>query len=138
MSYHQRKRPSMLLDNRFEGRSIELYTINGEKLLGLIDEVALNEIGLIVEGTPIVIPRSSILYITTGLSDIHGFGECCEAEYVLDEDFIGSDASIKLVNGGEVAGRIVKLTKNEIGIAQGNRALIIPRSSIVYVKILRR
>lgn len=112
--------------------------LNGEKVLGLIDEVSLNEIGLIVEGTPMVIPRSSILYTATGLSDIHGFGECCDSEYVLDEDFIGCDASIKLVNGNEIMGRILKLTKNEIGVVQGNRALIIPRSSVLYVKILRR
>ncbi|MEM1683655.1 MAG: hypothetical protein QXG46_05255 [Ignisphaera sp.] len=138
MSYHQRRRPITVLDSRFEGRSLELYTLDGEKLLGLVDEVSQNEIGMVVEGSPVIIPRSSILYIATGLSDIHGHGECCESEYVLDEDFIGSEVAIKLVNGGEVSGRVMKLTRSEIGIVQGNRAVIVPRTSIIYVKILRR
>uniref|UniRef100_A0A7C2Z9B9 Uncharacterized protein n=1 Tax=Ignisphaera aggregans TaxID=334771 RepID=A0A7C2Z9B9_9CREN len=133
-----RRRFTTLVDSRFEGRSIEIYVLSGEKLTGLIDEVAVNEIGLLVEGTPTIVPRTSILYMITGLSDIHGFGECCESDFVLDDDFIGSDISVKLVNGEEVSGRLVKITRNEIGVIQGNRALIIPKSSMVYVKILRR
>lgn len=138
MSVHHRRRYSTLLDSRFEGRSIEIHIVNGEKFLGLVDEVALNEIGLLVEGTPIVVPRNAILYTATGLSDIHGFGECCEYEYVIDEDFIGTDIAVKLVNGDEISGRLVKIAKNELGVVQGNKALIIPRNSILYVKILRR
>ncbi|MEM1526097.1 MAG: hypothetical protein QXI44_03265, partial [Ignisphaera sp.] len=80
----------------------------------------------------------AILYAVTGLSDIHGFGECCESEFVLDEDFIGSDIVVKLINGDEMSGRLVKLTRNEIGVVQGNKALVIPRNSLVYVKIVRR
>ncbi|MEM2200438.1 MAG: hypothetical protein QW775_02700 [Ignisphaera sp.] len=133
-----RRRFNTLLDTRFEGRSIELYTLDGEKLMGLVDEVSYNEIGLLVEGVPIIVPRGAILYAVTGLSDIHGFGECCESEFVLDEDFIGSDIVVKLINGDEMSGRLVKLTRNEIGVVQGNKALVIPRNSLVYVKIVRR
>lgn len=133
-----RRRFNTLLDTRFEGRSIELYTLDGEKLMGLVDEVSHNEIGLLVEGVPIIVPRSAILYAVTGLSDIHGFGECCESEFVLDDDFIGSDIIVKLINGDEMSGRLVKLTRNEIGVVQGNKALVIPRNSVVYVKIIRR
>lgn len=137
MSYQQRRKPNTLIDNRFEGRSVEIYMLNGEKLLGLIDEISINEIGLVVEGTPVIVPRSAILYIVTGLSDIHGYGECCDSEYVLDENFIGSDVSIKMINTHEINGRILKLTRNEIGVVQGNKAIVIPRTSVLYIKILR-
>lgn len=133
-----RRRYSTLLDNRFEGRSIELYVLNGERIMGLVDEVSANEIGILAEGIATIVPRNAVLYIITGLSDIHGFGECCESEYVLDEDFIGSDITAKLMNGEELSGRLIKVTKNEIGVAQGNRALVIPRNSILYIKIVRR
>jgi sRNA-binding regulator protein Hfq len=133
-----RRRYSTLLDNRFEGRSIELYVLNGERIMGLVDEVSANEIGILAEGIATIVPRNAVLYIITGLSDIHGFGECCESEYVLDEDFIGSDITVKLMNGEELSGRLIKITKNEIGVAQGNRALVIPRNSILYIKIVRR
>jgi sRNA-binding regulator protein Hfq len=93
-----RRRYSTLLDNRFEGRSIELYVLNGERIMGLVDEVSANEIGILAEGIATIVPRNAVLYIITGLSDIHGFGECCESEYVLDEDFIGSDITVKLMN----------------------------------------
>jgi sRNA-binding regulator protein Hfq len=133
-----RRRYSTLLDNRFEGRSIELYVLNGERIMGLVDEVSANEIGILAEGIATIVPRNAVLYIITGLSDIHGFGECCESEYVLDEDFIGSDITVKLMNSEELSGRLIKVTKNEIGVAQGNRALVIPRNSILYIKIVRR
>ena len=133
-----RRRFNTLLDTRFEGRSIELYTLDGEKFMGLVDEVSYNEIGLLVEGVPIIVPRSAILYAVTGLSDIHGFGECCDSEFVLDDDFIGSDIVVKLINGHEMSGRLVKLTRSEIGLVQGNKALVVPRSSLVYIKIVRR
>lgn len=138
MSYYQKKRVSTMIDNRFRGRSIEIYVMTGDKFLGLIDEVSQNEIGIIAEENPIIVPRNSILYVVTGLSDVHGHGECCESEYVLDENFIGSDVIVKLSTNEELSGRIIKLTRNEIGLAQGNRAIIIPRVSIVYVKIVRR
>ncbi len=139
LSYsYGRRRGTHIIDERFEGRSLEVYTIDGEKLMGLVDEVSLCEIGMYVENTPVIVSRSAIVYVVVGLSDIHGVGECCEREYVLDEEFIGSDVSVKLVNGQEFQGRLLKITRNEIGIAQANRALIIPRSMISYVKILRR
>lgn len=137
MAYYQKRRPTTLIDSRFEGRSIELYTIDGERIVGKVDEVSTNELGLVVEGEAVVIPRRAILYIVTGLSDIHGHGECCESEYVIDEDFIGSDVVVKLMNGQELSGRVLKITRDEIGIAQGNRAMIIPRNAFIYVKIAR-
>ncbi len=136
--YQSRRRGYTIIDHRFEGRSLEVYTIDGEKLMGLIDEVAVYEIGMYVENSPIIIERTSILYMVSGLSDLHGSSECCEKEYILDEDFIGVDVELRLINGQEISGRIVKITKNEIGIAQGNRALIIPRSKISFMKVIGR
>ena len=100
--------------------------------------MSVHEIGMYVEDTPIIVSRNAVSYIIVGLSDIHGTGECCEREYVLDEEFIGSDVSVRLINGQEFQGRLLKITKNEIGIAQGNRALIFPRNAISFIKILRK
>jgi len=133
--YQSRRKGYNIIDHRFEGRSLEVYTVDGERLIGLVDEVAVYEIGMYVENVPIIVERSSILYMVSGLSDLHGSSECCEKEYVLDEDFIGVDVELRLINGQEIGGRIVKITKNEIGIAQGNRALIIPRSKISFIKV---
>lgn len=137
--YHSIKRRGIAIVNeRFEGRSLEVHIVNGEKLMGVVDEVALYELGMSIEDTPTIISRNSILYVVTGLSDIHGMGECCEKEYVLDEEFIGSDVLTKLVNGNEIEGRLIKITRDEVGLAQGNKAVIIPRRSILYLKILGR
>jgi len=139
VSYYQpRRRGTYIIDERFVGRSMEAYTVDGTKLLGLVDEVSVNEIGMLVENSAVIVPRTAIAYIITGQSDVHGYGECCEKEFVLDEDFVGSDVEVKIINGAEVAGRLVKVSKHEIVIAHENRAYVIPRNSIIYVKILKR
>ncbi len=136
--YVGRKRGQLIIDERFCGRSLEVYTVDGEKLLGLVDEVGCSEIGMFVENTPVIVSRNAILYIVTGLSDVHGAGGKCEKEFVLDENFIGSDVVVKLINGHEIEGRLIKVCKNEIAVAQSNRAIVVPRTSISYIKILRR
>ena len=136
----RRREPQHLIDERYEGRGLEVYTVDGEKLTGLVDEVATFEIGMVVEGKPVVVNRKSIAYVVTGLSDIHGWSqeECCEKDFVLDEDFIGADVVVKLVNGGELSGRLMKISRYEIGVVQGNRAYIIPRRSISFIRIVSR
>ncbi len=137
MSYvPHHKRRGVIIDERFVGRSLEIYTVDGDKLLGLVDEVACNEIGMLVEGKPIIVERRAILYAVTGLTDVHGISEGCEKEFVLNEEFIGRDLVVKLINGLELRGRLIKVSRNEIGIAQENRALIIPRRAISIVKIV--
>jgi RNase P/RNase MRP subunit p29 len=139
VSYHQfKRRGNFIIDERFVGRSIEVYTIDGNKHMGLVDEVSNYEIGMLVENTAIIIPRSSIVYMVTGQSDVHGYGECCEKDFVLDEEFIGSDIEVKLINNNNISGRLVKALRNEIAILHQNRAYVIPRSGVVYVKILKR
>ncbi|MEM0026596.1 MAG: hypothetical protein QXT53_01495 [Ignisphaera sp.] len=139
MSYYQgRRRGLYIIDERFVGRSIEVYTIDGSKLMGLVDEVTNHEIGMLVENVAVIVSRQAIVYVVTGQSDVHGYGECCDKEYVLDEDLIGSDADIKLVNGQDLNGRIVKISRNEVALLHQNRAYVIPRGVISYIKILKR
>ena len=138
MAYYGRKASQHVIDERFEGRSLEVYTVDGDKLVGLVDEVSRHEIGMIIEGKPVVVERSSILYVITGLSDIHGAGSACERDYVLDESFVGYDVTVRLINGSEISGRLLKISRDEIGIAQENRALIVPRRSIVFIRIERK
>jgi RNase P/RNase MRP subunit p29 len=139
VSYYQsRRRGNFIIDERFVGRSIEVYTIDGDKLMGLVDEVSSYEIGMLVENAATIIPRSSIVYVVTGQSDVHGYGECCEKDFVLDEEFIGSDVEVKLINNYSVSGRLVKAVRNEIAVLHQNRAYVIPRNGVVYIKILKR
>jgi len=133
----QRRRPGIIVDERFEGRSLEVHTVDGEKLVGLVDEVASLELGMLVEGDAVVVERGAILYMVTGLTDIHGVAEGCEKELVLDEEFVGRDLVIRLINGAEIRGRLIKVARHEIGVAQENRAVIIPRSAISFVRIHR-
>uniref|UniRef100_A0A7J3QEH2 Uncharacterized protein n=1 Tax=Ignisphaera aggregans TaxID=334771 RepID=A0A7J3QEH2_9CREN len=136
--FSTKRRGIAIVNEKFEGRSLEVHIINGEKLMGIVDEVALYELGMSIENIPTIVPRKSISYVVTGLSDIHGLSECCEKEYVLDDEFIGSDVITKLVNGDEIEGRLVKVTRDEVGLAQSNKAVIVPRRNILYIKILRR
>lgn len=139
MAYYQGKRRGLyIIDERFVGRSIEVYTIDGGKLMGLVDEVTNHEIGMLVENAAVIVSRQAIVYVVAGQSDVHGYGECCDKEYVLDEDLIGSDVDIKLVNGQNLNGRIVKVSRNEIALQYQNRAYVIPREAISYVRILKR
>lgn len=139
MSFSQaRRRSAFIIDERFTGRSLEVYTLDGSKFHGLVDEVSVNEIGMYVENVAVIIPRRAIAAIITGQSDIHGYGECCEKDFVLDERLIGSDVAIKSLSGQEIEGRLVKVTRNEIALIQGNRAYIFPRDAVLYVKMLRR
>jgi len=139
VAYYQAKRRGLyVIDERFVGRSIEVYMLDGSKLMGLVDEVANYEIGMMVGNEAVIVSRQAIAYVVTGQSDIHGYGECCDKEYVLDEDLIGSDAMVKLLNGQDISGRIVKITKNEIALLYQNKAYVVPREVVSYIKILRK
>ena len=74
MTYFQsnKRRGYYVIDERFIGRSIEVLTVDGEKFMGLVDEVSSYEIGMLIENAAVIIPRTSIAYVITGQSDVHG------------------------------------------------------------------
>jgi len=140
MGYSQRARRNVfIIDERVSGRTVEVYTLGGERIQGIIEEVSTFELGISSEGYAYIVPRQSIAYISIGPSDIYGTHECCKNEFVLDEDFVGYDLEAMLINGQKIEGRLMKVSREEIAIMTANNKLhVIPRSSIQYIKVQRR
>jgi len=140
MGYSQRgRRDVFIIDERIAGRAVEVYTLGGERIQGIIEEVATFELGISSEGYAYIVPRQSIAYISAGPSDIYGAHECCKSDFVLDEDFVGCDLEAMLINGQKIEGRLMKVSRGEIAVmATNNRLYVIPRSSIQYIKVQRR
>jgi len=136
----RRRELTSILDQRFEGRNVEIYTIDTSRLSGVVDEVSTYEIGMLVEGKPVIVFKHAILYIVVQPMDLHGVSvsEREIADHILDEDFIGSDLELTLLNGSKISGRLVKVSKYEIGLQVGDKGFIIPKASISYVRIISK
>ncbi|HDD26500.1 MAG TPA: hypothetical protein ENF75_05385 [Acidilobales archaeon] len=130
-----RKVRENILDKRFEGRAITIKLINGETIKGIVDEVSRYEVGLRVRDRPIVIFRHAIANVVISSSDIHGESYEELEENVLDRNFIGYDIVAHLVNGEKIEGRLIKVSRYELGVLSQERAYIIPKSSIIYVEV---
>ena len=93
------------------------------------------EIGLRVREKPLVIFRHAIAAITTGISDIHGESYEEIEENIVDKDFIGYDMTVHLINGRVIEGRLIKVSKYEIGLLSQGKAYIIPKNNIMYIEV---
>ncbi len=136
----RRRESQSILDPRFEGRNIEVHTVDGSKLSGVVDEVSVYEIGMLVEGTPTIVFKHAILYVVVQAMDLHGASVSDReiSEHILDEDFIGSDVEVVLVNGSKLKGRLVKVSRYEVGLHIDDRGYVVPKGSISYVKIMSK
>ncbi len=124
-----------LIDARFVGREITIYIMGrDEPIKGLIDEVARYEIGVRSEGSPVVIFRHAILYTVTEAAELHGYSNEQLRDTVIDSDMAGSDVEVHLINGLSFQGKLMKVTKYELGFRIGDKGYIIPKSSIAYIK----
>ncbi len=124
-----------LIDARFVGREITIYIMGrDEPIKGLIDEVARYEIGVRSEGSPVVIFRHAILYAVTEAAELHGYSNEQLRDTVIDSDMAGSDVEVHLINGLSFQGKLMKVTKYELGFRIGDKGYIIPKSSIAYIK----
>ncbi len=124
-----------LIDARFVGHEITIYIMGrDEPIKGLIDEVARYEIGVRSEGSPVVIFRHAILYAVTEAAELHGYSNEQLRDTVIDSDMAGSDVEVHLINGLSFQGKLMKVTKYELGFRIGDKGYIIPKSSIAYIK----
>ncbi len=125
-----------IIDSRLSGREIKLKVAGfDEEIKGIIDEVARYEIGLRSEGKGVVVFRHSILYAQMNAADLHGYSAERLRDTVIDSDMIGSSIKLHLVNGEEVGGKLLKLSKYEIGLRRGEEGIVIPKSAISFAII---
>ena len=124
-----------LIDARFVGREIIVNVMGREEpIKGLIDEVARYEIGIRSEGSPVVVFRHAILYAVAEATELHGYSNEQLRDTVIDSDMVGSDVEVHLVNGASFQGKLMKVTKYELGFRIEDKGYIVPKSSIAYIK----
>ncbi|RLG88600.1 MAG: hypothetical protein DRO15_02445 [Thermoprotei archaeon] len=135
----RRREISSILDQRFEGRNVEIHTIDGSKLSGVIDEISTYEIGMLVEDIPTIVFKHAILYVIVQAMDLHGMSisEREISNHILNEDFIGVNVELTLINGSRINGRLMKISRYELGIQISDKGYIVPKASISYIKILK-
>lgn len=123
-----------ILDKRFEGKAVRLYLIGvGEPLEGVVDEVSKYEIGVRTPKGPIVVFRHSVAYIEVSQVDIHGFSSEELEDVIITPEMTGSEVTIVLHDNTRISGKLSKVSKYEIGLRTGDRALIIPKSGISHI-----
>ena len=123
-----------ILDKRFEGKAVRVYLLGLEEPIeGVIDEVSRFEIGMRTPKGPIVVFRHSIAYAEVSQAEVHGFSSEELDDVVITPEMTGSEVTVFLQGGGKLSGRITKVSRYEIGLRSGDRALIIPKSSISHV-----
>jgi len=124
-----------ILDRRFEGKAIRVYVLGVEEPLeGAVDEVSKYELGIRTPKGAVVVFRHSIAYVEVPQAELHGFSQEDMEEVIITPEMVGSDVVVVLRNGTSIEGKIAKVSKYELGIRVGDRAFIIPKSSISYVK----
>lgn len=123
-----------ILDKRFEGKAIRLYLVGTrEPMEGVVDEVSKYEIGIRTPKGPVVVFRHSVAYIEVSQVDIHGFSSEELEDIIITPEMVGSEVAVVLQDGTELVGKLSKVSKYEIGIRAGERALIVPKSSISHI-----
>jgi RNase P/RNase MRP subunit p29 len=121
-----------IIDSRFVGRMIRIHTHCGKVIEGILDEVTRYELGIRTSTNAIVVMRHSIVKVAVSESDIHGSGTI-EADTVITNDFTGENVTILLNSCEEIKGRLMKLSKYEVGVVTNEGTYIIPKSAIIYV-----
>jgi sRNA-binding regulator protein Hfq len=125
-----------IIDSRLTGREIKVKVMGySEEIKGLIDEVAKYEIGIRSEKGAIVVYRHSILYATLNAADLHGYSNERLRDTVIDSDMIGTEVELHLISGETIEGKLMKLSKYELGLTRGDEGLIVPKSAISFATI---
>ncbi|MEM0066789.1 MAG: hypothetical protein QXT76_04045 [Sulfolobales archaeon] len=123
-----------ILDKRFEGKAVRIYLIGSkEPLEGVVDEVSKYEVGVRTPSGPAVVFRHSIAYIEVSQVEIHGFSSEELEDVIITPEMTGSEVTVVLQDSTKIVGKLSKVSKYEIGVRAGDRALIIPKSSISHI-----
>lgn len=124
-----------ILDSRFRGMAIKLSLVNGDFLEGIVDDVAKYELSLRIKDSIYIVFRHSITYLEIGASELHGERREELEDTLLTNDFVGLDVSILLINGARISGRLMKVSRYELGLRCDDRGFIVPKSSIIYIEL---
>ncbi len=125
-----------IIDSRLSGREIRIKVAGyDDEIKGIIDEVARYEIGLRSEGKAVVVFRHSIMYATINAADLHGYSGERLNDTVIDSDLIGTDLELHLINGDELKGRLMKVSKYELGLRYNDNGVVVPKSAIAFAVI---
>jgi sRNA-binding regulator protein Hfq len=125
-----------IIDSRLNGREIKIKVAGYEsEIKGIIDEVARYEIGLRSEGKAIVVFRHSIMYATINAADLHGYSGERLNDTVINSDLIGTDLELHLINGEKLEGRLMKISKYELGLRCNDSGVVVPKSAIAFAVI---
>ncbi len=98
-----------------------------------MDEVSRYEIGIRTPKGPAVVFRHSIAYVEVSQTDIHGFSSEELEDVIITPEMTGTEVTVVFQNGTKVSGKLSKVSRYEIGLRVGDRALIIPKSSVSYI-----
>jgi sRNA-binding regulator protein Hfq len=124
-----------ILDKRFEGKAVRIYIPDMEEPLeGVVDEVSKYEIGIRPpKGGPVVVFRHAIAYVEVSQTDLHGFSSEELEDVIITPEMSGGDVVVFLRGNVKIAGKLAKVSKYEIGLRVGDKALIVPKSSISHI-----
>ncbi len=125
-----------IIDARFTGREVTIKVLGREEpIKGVIDEVARYEIGLRSEGKAVVVYRHSILSVEVEATDLHGYSNERLQDTVINSDLTGTEIEFFLIDGSSIKGKLMKVSKYEIGIRIDNEGFVIPKSAIAYAVV---
>ncbi len=125
-----------IIDGRFTGREVVIKVLGyNEEIKGIIDEVARYEIGLSSEGRPIVVFRHSIIYAKVEATELHGYSGERLSDTVINSDMVGTELRLHLIDGSEISGKLMKVSKYELGLRKDDEGFIIPKSAISFAVI---
>ena len=125
-----------IIDNRLAGREIRIKVLgHDQEIKGIIDEVARYEIGLRSENKAIVVFRHSILYALVNSADLHGYSNERLNDTVINSDMIGTELELHLTNGDLLEGKLMKISKYELGLSRNDEGLVIPKSGVAFAVI---
>ncbi len=123
-----------IVDSRFAGKSVKLYVMGfTEPIEGVIDEVSRYEIGIRARDKALVVFRHAVLYILTQPPELHGYSSEELEDTIITSDFIGEDVEVHLINGEVIKGKLMKISRYELGLVGQDTAYVIPKSSISFI-----
>ncbi|MEL9998157.1 MAG: hypothetical protein QXH99_06670 [Sulfolobales archaeon] len=124
-----------IVDSRFRGMAVKISLVNGDELEGVIDDVSRYELGLLVREDLYIVFRHGINYVEVGAVDLHGERSDELEDSLIGSDFIGFDVEVLLINNRRLVGRLMKISRYELGIRVEDKGFIIPKSSILYIRL---
>ncbi|MDT7889824.1 MAG: hypothetical protein RQ885_12745 [Desulfurococcales archaeon] len=128
---------STMVTEKFEGRSINIELANGESIEGVLEQVTSYELGVRAPSGALIVFRHAVKSVRVRENEVMGIvKECCEERYILGNDYIGYDVVVKFIDGKELSGKLISVSRYEIAVASDGYAYILNKGLISYVRLL--